>query len=74
MTSSGKGDMVLQYFSKNHRLNDQCRKNITDIVIEYLLQKKIHASPKLLEKIAVNIVSYFTTEVKVCTTWKSNIC
>lgn len=57
--------MVIEFYSKNKKLNEQCRKTITDIVIEYLLQNKIHASPKLLEKIAINIVRYFKTEVKV---------
>lgn len=66
LTSSGKGNMILEFYSKNKKLNKQCRKTITDIVIEYLLQNKIHASPKLLEKIAVNNVVYFTIEVKVC--------
>jgi len=57
--------MVVEFYSKNSRLNEQCRKTITDIIIEYLLQNKVHASPKLLEHIATNIVSYFKTEVKV---------
>lgn len=66
MNRSGKGSMVVEFYSKNCKLNEQCRKTVTDIVIEYLLQNKIHASPKLLEHIATNIVSYFKTEVKVC--------
>jgi len=53
--------MVIEFYTKNSKLNEQCRKTVTDTVIEYLLQNKIHASPKLFERIAINIVSYFKT-------------
>ncbi|KAE9521514.1 hypothetical protein AGLY_018113 [Aphis glycines] len=64
LNKSGKGSMVVEFYSKNSKLNEQCRKTVTDTVIEYLLRNKIHASPKLFEHIAINIDSYFKTEVK----------
>lgn len=35
-------------------------------VVEYLIEHKIHASPKLIEHIADTIIKYFKSEVKVC--------
>jgi len=61
--------MVVDFYSKNKKLDEQCRKMFTDIINEYLLQNKIHPSPKLLKNIAINIVGYFMTEVKVRITY-----
>lgn len=65
LQKSEKGNIVLSFYLKNKKLNDICRKHISDIVIEYLIHNKIHGNPTFLEKVANNIVDYFKSEVKV---------
>ncbi|KAL5246252.1 hypothetical protein ACI65C_013660 [Semiaphis heraclei] len=64
LTSSGKRNLILSFFKKNNKLTDELRKILTDIIIEHLIQQKIHASPKLFEQISVGIVEVFKSEIK----------
>ncbi|KAF0716414.1 Uncharacterized protein FWK35_00031093, partial [Aphis craccivora] len=65
LTSSGKGNLILSFFKKkNNKLTDELRKILTDILIEHLIQQKIHGSPKLFEQISVGIVEVFKSEIK----------
>jgi len=48
-----------------NKLNESCRKNVAEIVIEYLIHNKIHASPRFLEEVSNSIVTLFKSEIKV---------
>ena len=62
---SGKGSMILSFYQKNLRLNEELRKMLSEIIIEYMVQNKVYASPKIIEYISDGIVNIFKSEVKV---------
>lgn len=66
MSKSGKGYLILAYYKKNNKLSDNLRKCLADVIIEYLIEYEIHASPKLMDHISGSIVKFFKSEVKVC--------
>lgn len=66
LNSSGKGSMILPFYQKNLRLNEELRKMLSEIIIEYMVQNKVCASPKIIEHISDGIVNLFQSEVKVC--------
>ncbi|KAL4091321.1 hypothetical protein QTP88_026024 [Uroleucon formosanum] len=62
---SGKGSMILSFYQKNLRLNEELRKMLSEIIIEYMVQNKVYASPKIIEYISDGIVNIFQSEVKL---------
>lgn len=58
--------MVLSFYKKHLKLNEELRKILTDIIIEYIVQHKIYASPQVINYISDNIINLFKSEVKVC--------
>lgn len=56
----------MSFYQKNVRLNEELRKMLTKIIIEYMIQHKIYASPKIFDYISNSIVNIFKSEVKVC--------
>jgi len=58
--------MILTFYQKNIRLNEELRKMLSEIIIEYMVQNKVYASPKIIEHISDSIVNLFQSEVKVC--------
>ncbi|KAF0733212.1 Uncharacterized protein FWK35_00032757 [Aphis craccivora] len=65
LNSSGKGSMILPFYQKNLRLNEELRKMLSEIIIEYRVQNKVCASPKIIEHISDGIVNLFQSEVKI---------
>lgn len=58
--------MISSFYNKNLRLNEELRKILTEIIIEYLVQHKVNASPKNVDYISDGIIYLFKSEVKVC--------
>jgi len=58
--------MILSFYQKNLRLNEELRKMLSEIIIEYMVQNKVFASSKIIEHISNGIVNIFQSEVKVC--------
>jgi len=58
--------MILSFYQKNLRLNEELRKMLSDIIIEYMVQHKVNASPKIIDYISNGIINIFQSEVKVC--------
>ncbi|KAL4121964.1 hypothetical protein QTP88_014380 [Uroleucon formosanum] len=56
--------MILSFYQKNLRLNEELRKMLSEIIIEYMVQNKVYASPKIIENISDGIVNIFQSEVK----------
>uniref|UniRef100_A0A2S2Q905 Uncharacterized protein n=1 Tax=Sipha flava TaxID=143950 RepID=A0A2S2Q905_9HEMI len=56
--------MILSFYQKNLRLNEELRKMLSEIIIEYMVQNKVYASPKIIEYISDGIVNIFKSEVK----------
>lgn len=62
--------MILSFYQKNLRLNEELRKMLSEIIIEYMVQNKVYASPKIIEYISDGIVNIFQSEVKVLLQFK----
>lgn len=59
--------MLVAYCKKHRKLSDNLRKVLANVVIEYLIEHKMHASPKLIEHIADTLEkNNFKSEFKVC--------
>jgi len=58
--------MILSFYQKNLMLNEELRKMLSEIIIEYMVQNKVFASSKIIEHISNGIVNIFQSEVKVC--------
>jgi len=57
--------MILSFYQKNLRLNEELRKMLSEIIIEYMVQHKVYASPKIIENISDSIINIFQSEIKV---------
>lgn len=58
--------MILSFYQKNVRLNEDLRKMLTEIIIEYMMQHKVYVTPKIFNYISDGIVNILKYEVKVC--------
>lgn len=54
--------MILSFYQINLRLNEELRKMLSEIIIEYMVQNKVYASPKIIEYISDGIVNVFKSE------------
>lgn len=65
LNQSEQGSLILNYYEKHNKLNDGIRTTLVDLLIGYILTKKIQMSVGLAESMANEIVAMFKTETKV---------
>jgi hypothetical protein len=65
LNASTTGGMILDYYKTNNRFNDNIRSLLVDIIISYIITKKMIMSVNLADFIDDKIISMFPSEVKV---------
>lgn len=55
------------FYQTNLRLNEELRKMLTEVIIEYTVQHKVNVSPKIIGYISDYIINLFQYKGKVCT-------
>lgn len=65
LNSSTHGNMIVNYFKSNNKLNDSKRTMLVDLIINYVITSKISMSVNVADSIASQIESLFPIEIKV---------
>lgn len=65
LNASATGTMILDYYKTNNRFNDNIRSVLVDAIISYIITKKMTMSVNLADFIGDQIISIFSSEVKV---------
>lgn len=67
LSSAPQGNLILDYYKRNKKLNDGIRATLVDILIGYVITSNIPMSVNVSESLADQIVALFPSEVKVNT-------
>lgn len=60
------GKHILQYYDKHKKLNDQIRKDMTDIIVRFAFDNNFNFSPANTISIIKQIIQTFPSESEVC--------
>ncbi|XP_075165203.1 uncharacterized protein LOC142237695 [Haematobia irritans] len=64
LKKSLSGRNVLKFYEKNNYLEYNFRKQLSNCIVEHLLENNIITSPRLFERLAQSIAKFFPTETK----------
>ncbi|XP_075148254.1 uncharacterized protein LOC142229060 [Haematobia irritans] len=64
LNKSMKGKHVLKFYENNNVLDFTFRNELTNCIVEYLLETKVFTSPRLFERLAYSVSKKFPSESK----------
>lgn len=65
LNSCTRGNLIVDYYKKKNRLNDGIRTTLVELLISHMITNNIPMSVNISESIADQIVTMFSSEVKV---------